>query len=130
MSLQVSSLLLPLATEELLEKLRALAREHACSDFHFVVEAGVIEHLEHGARRAGFRITGAVNQARYTCMNQRSSAHGAWFNGGVNCATSQAMVAQPCSCLAQGHDFRVRSGIVIEQVAIVPSADDFALSDD
>lgn len=91
----------------------------------------MVQDLEHGACGASFGIGSAVNQAGDASVDKRSGAHGAGFNGGVDstAGVAQTMVAQVCGGLAQRDDLSVGGGIAIEQVAIVPTADNFTIFD-
>ena len=62
-------------------------------------------------------------------MNKRPSAHGARLNGGKHHTATQAMIAQPGSSLAQRHDLGMGRRIVIQQIAIVPAANNLSISD-
>ena len=63
-------------------------------------------------------------------MNYGSGTHGARFNCNKELAISQAMVADGRACLAQGQDFGVGGGVMVDNVAIVAAAYYFAIADD
>ena len=123
--------LLAFAAEEVLEEFGAFIGEDACGDLHLMVEAGMVQDLEDGAGGASLGIAGAVDQSRDAGVNERSGAHGAWFDGGIDGAAgiAQTMVPQPGGGQAQGDDFSMGGGIVIEQVAVMARADDFTILD-
>lgn len=57
-------------------------------------------------------------------MDESARAHGAGFNRGEDLTTGEAMIADARGRLAQGDDLSMGRGIVVEQVAIMPRADD------
>jgi len=85
--------MLPLAAKELLKEIGAGAGEHASGDLHFMVEAGMVQNLEHGASGAGFGVGRAVYQPGNAGMDEGSSAHGARLNSGIHNAAGQAMIS-------------------------------------
>jgi hypothetical protein len=91
-----------------------------------MVQAGVIRHLQNRMDRARFRVIGSVDQAAEAGMNRCSGAHGARLNCSEQFAVAEAMITQVLSGLAQGHDFRVGSGIVVGEVAVPSSSNDLA----
>lgn len=90
----------------------------------------MIHDLHHRAHGAGFGIIGAVNQALDASMYHCARAHRARFNCNKQNAVSQAMVTNGCTGLAKGDDLGVGRGVVIGDVAVPSTADDFAVADD
>jgi hypothetical protein len=113
----------------LLQQFRATACQDARLHFHAVVQGWMVQNLHHGTRSPCFRVWGTVNHAPEPGVNHGTSAHGARFNCNKQLAVSQAMVADRRARLAQGENFRMGGGIVIEDVAIVTSAYDLAVAD-
>jgi hypothetical protein len=58
-----------------------------------VVEAFDSKEVDDAAMDAGFRITGAINQASEACLQHRSGAHRTGFQGHEQFATGQAIVS-------------------------------------
>ncbi len=85
--------------------------------------------MEHGPCSSGFRVTGAVYQARQASVNHSAGAHGARFNCNKDVASPQAVVSQPCGSLAQSDNLRVGRGIMVEQITVVSTSGDLAIFD-
>src|SRR5579863_10518339 len=100
-----------LRPKERLQHLGAAPSQHASSNLHPMVGLRVIHDCEGRKDRARLFIIGPINQAFYACMNQRTRAHGAWFNCSKQLAVFQAMVADSRSCVTQSDDFSMCAGI-------------------
>ena len=111
-----------------LQHFRATPCQHASSNLHSVVQAGMIQHLHHRTDGARLRVISAVNQAFEPGVNQRAGAHGARLNCSKQLAAFQAMVAEGGTGFAQRDDLGVRSGIAIGEVAVAAAADDLAVA--
>ena len=68
-----------------------------------------------------FGIVGAIDQTLDSSMDHRPRTHGARLNCSKQFAVSETVVANPCTCLAQGEDFGMSRRIAVGDVA-VPSA--------
>jgi hypothetical protein len=113
-----------------LQHLGAFGFEHPRRHLHLVVQRGVVQDLRHGTNRAGFGISGAIDQAGQTRVYQGSGTHRAWFNCNKQLTAVQAVVADLLSRCAQDDDLRVRSGIVVTEIAIAGASDDLTIADD
>ena len=113
-------------TKKLLEHFRRTARQDAGPNLHTMIQAGVIDHLQHRMDGACFRIFRSVHETRDTGMNCGSRAHRARLNCSKQFAVAKAVITEVSSGLAQGDNFGVRGGIGIGQVAVPASPDDAA----
>jgi len=91
-----------------------------------MIQAGVIDDLQHRMNGAGFRVVRSVYETRDTGVNCGSRAHRARFNCSKQFAVAKAVITEVSSGLAQGDNFGVRGGIGIGQVAVPASPDDAA----
>jgi hypothetical protein len=115
--------------KKFLQNLRAFCREHTGRDFHPMIQTGMVNDLENGARSASLRIGSAVHQSRNAGMDQRTSAHCARLDGCDQHTADQAMITQSRGGHAQGNDLSVGGGIVIKEIAIVTAGNDCAIFD-
>jgi hypothetical protein len=113
--------------EERLHDLGTSARQNSATNFHLVIQLGVVEQAENGTNGSGFRVIRAIHQAADAGMNQSPGAHRARFNCSKQLAASQAMVAKNGTGSAQGHDFSMRGRIVVDQIAVPALADQLAI---
>jgi hypothetical protein len=75
-----------------------------------------------------FRVISTVNQPYDPGMNQGAGTHHAGLDGHEQFAIAQAMISNPGSSIAQGHDLRMRAGIVLSDIAVPSSADYLSLA--
>lgn len=122
--------MLPALPEKLLYDFSRFAGQHSSPHLHPVVEAGVIDDLQHGMNRPCFGVVGAVHQAADAGVNQRTGTHGAWLNRSEECAFAQPMITEVLSGFAQGDDFGVGGGVILGKVTIPAAADDLPVLDD
>jgi len=95
-----------------------------------MIQAGVIHHLQGRMDGTCFWVIGSIDQATNAGMYRRTRAHGARFNCSKQLTVDEAMITEVSTGVAEGHDFRVRGGIAVGEVA-VPSAPDYdAFTDD
>ena len=87
-----------------------------------MIQAGVIHHLQNRMDSACLRIVGPVHQTPDAGMNRRSRAHGARLNCSKQLAVAKPVITKGSSRFAERHDFRVRAGIEVGQVAIPTSS--------
>ena len=71
---------------------------------------------------ASFGIVGCVNKAAEAGMDQRAGAHSAGFDGDVELAIEQTMVAEGGCPLPEGDYFGMGGGVGIQAVAVEASA--------
>lgn len=90
----------------------------------------MVQDLQRGSGRAGFRIAGAKDQACQARVDHGSGAHGAGLNRGKHHATGQAVVPEPRRGLAQSYDLGVRRWVMVAQVAVLALAQDLSVLDD
>jgi hypothetical protein len=100
-------------TKEILHDLSAFSFEHSGGDFNSMIQEVRIADSESGFHCTGSFITRAVDKSSYSRLYQRTGAHHARLNGGINNRVNDAIVANPASCFTQGHDFRVCCWILI-----------------
>jgi hypothetical protein len=115
----------PSIPEKILQQLGAFFREHTRNDFHLMIQRRVIQHLQNRFHRACLRISSSVNQARYSSLDQRTCAHGAWLNGDVELTLEQPMISNTRARIPQGDDLSVRTGVSVGQVTVAPATDNF-----
>jgi two-component system, NtrC family, nitrogen regulation response regulator NtrX len=113
----------PARSEERLQHLSATSSEHTARNFHLVIESRVVQHVDDRSRRSGFRIVDSVHQPAQTRVDHRAGTHRAGFDGAVERGLEQAMIARPPARFAHGHNFSVRRGIGIQQIAIGAAPD-------
>jgi hypothetical protein len=92
-----------------------------------VVEAGFGEQVDHAAGRPGLRVARTEHDAPDAGMHDRAGAHGAGFQGHVQGAARQTVVAQARGGIAQGHDFGMGGGIVAADRLVEAAPDHFAV---
>ncbi len=117
------------AAKKLDNRLAALFGEHAVGNRGVVIQAGFGEQVDDAAGGAGLRIARAENHAFDARMHDRAGAHGAGFQGHIQGATGQAVVAQTGRRVTQGHDFSMRRRIVPTDGLIETATDDLAIAD-
>ena len=83
-----------------------------------MIQLRVIYDFQNGMDRASLRVFGAVNQPPNARVDERSGTHRARLDGGVDLAVRQTMVAESSGRLAQGNNFGMGGGVVIQQVAV------------
>src|ERR1700733_12383714 len=86
------------------EHLAALFGEEAGCDFDFVVELRVIHDGEDRATGSGFGVGRGVDEAGDAGVEDRSSAHGAGFERGVESTVFETIVCECASRFAEGYD--------------------------
>jgi hypothetical protein len=104
--------------EEGLQQGGGFGSQNSWADFDLMVEAGAGENFETGAKSAAFGVVGAVNDSRNARLNDRSGAHGAWFERDIKSGASQAVIVKDLRHFADDHDFGVRGGVVVANGAI------------
>jgi hypothetical protein len=109
--------------EERLNNFCAAARQHSGSNFHLMVQLGVVEQAGDRVNGPSFRVIRPVNQAPNAGMNQRPGAHRARLNCSKELAVSQTVVAKDGAGGTQGYDLGVRGGVVVGQVPVPAPAD-------
>jgi len=77
-----------------------------------MVELGVIEDLQHGVHRAGFRVLRSIDQAANARMRDGSSTHGTRFHRDVEITIPKTIVADGLPGFAECQDFGMSRGIV------------------
>src|ERR1041385_92256 len=102
---------LPPASKKNLQHFRATPCQNAGTNFHPVIQAGMVQHLHYRADGSSFGVIGAVNQAFKPGVDQRACAHRARFNCSKQLAAFQAMVAESGTSFTQRDDLGVGSGI-------------------
>jgi hypothetical protein len=120
---------LPAASKELLQEFCATACQYSAADFYFVVQLRVIQYLHYRLHGTRLGIVGAVDQALDPGVHQRTGAHRARFNCSKQVAVLQAMVTDGYTGFAEGYDFGMGCGIVVDDVAVPAAADDAAFAD-
>src|SRR4051812_13134199 len=88
-----------------------------------MVQSGVIQYLQNGFHRASFWVSSSVKEPLETCLDQRSGAHRTGFDGDVELAIEQSVVAEGRSSIAKGNNLGVRARVLISEVAVVSAAD-------
>src|SRR5271157_328260 len=113
---------LALFPEERLHQVHAARGQNSRDDLYLVVELGMVEHLQHGMHRSGFRVFRAIDQAPDARVRDGASAHGAGLDSHVEIAIEQAIVADGFSSFAQCKYFSVRCRIVAGERTVAPTA--------
>ena len=111
-------------SEKLLHQIRRTSGQYSAPDFHLMIQAGVIRHLQNRMDGACLGVVGTVHQAADSGMNCRSRAHGARLNCSKEFAVAKTVIRNVSSGLAQRDDFSVSAGIAVGEVAIPASSDD------
>ncbi len=89
-----------------------------------MVEAVVGAEVVEGVDGAGLGVAGAVDEAGEAGVDDGAGAHGAGFEGDVEGAIEETPVAEGLPGLAEGDDFGVGGGVVVEFAEVVSAADD------
>ncbi len=92
--------------------------EEAAGDFHLVIQLGACEQLEAGAESAALGVVSSIDEARYTRLDNRTSAHGAGLERDVQNGSGEAVVAQKPRGFTKHDDFSVSRGVIIANGAI------------
>jgi hypothetical protein len=116
--------------EEGAEEAGAFVGEDAGGDGHLVVEAGMVEDLEDGTGCAGLGIGGSANEAAEAGVDHGAGAHGAGFEGDIEAAVEEAVVADGGGGGAEGDHLGVGGGVAVAEDAILAAREDFAVADD
>jgi hypothetical protein len=94
-----------------------------------MIQAGVVHHLQVRMNGTCLRVIGAVDQAADAGMNRRSRTHYARLNCSKQFAVAESVITEVSSRFTQRHDFGVRGGIVLCDIAIPASSDHAAVAD-
>ena len=84
------------------------------------MHAGQIKQTRDRGHRPGFGLCRAINHTCQTRMGHRTATHGARFQGDIQSAVFQAVVAQGLGRLAQSFDFGVGARVMVADGAVVP----------
>jgi len=117
----------PFTAKKRSQLLARFCLQHAAHDLDTMIVARIAEQIEDATNGTGLWVIGRKNQARNTRMKHRPDAHHAWLQAAVERRADQAMIANSLACLTHRHDFRVGTGIEVEDVAIVPTTDDLSV---
>jgi hypothetical protein len=100
-------------SKKLLHQFSAFVFQHSSRHFNPMIQKLSIANPEARFDCAGPFIRRSVNQSFYSCLNQRSRAHRAGLNRGVDDCSRQPIVAYTLRRLPQGNNLRVRRRIQI-----------------
>jgi len=101
-----------------LQNPRSLISQHARCDFHLVIQLRTRHNFEARPHRTALGVIGSVHQTWHPCLDHRSCAHAARFNGHVQHRASQPIISQ-CACrFPQHYHFRVRRRVHIPYSAV------------
>jgi len=89
-----------------------------------MIQAGVIYYLQNRMDCTRLWIVGAIYQTADASMHRSSRAHGARLNCSKQFAVAEPVISDVSSRLAQRHDFRMRGGVVVGEIAIPSSSHD------
>jgi len=94
-----------------------------------VVEGGVVEDGEDGTAGSGFGVGRGVDEPRDARVDDGSGAHGAGFEGDVEGAVFEAVVAEVEGGFAESDDFGVGGGVGVTEDSVLATADDDVVVD-
>jgi len=97
----------------------AFLRQHATGHLRVVVDGAERKDIVHRARRAGFGVTGSVDDPRQPRVQCGPGAHGARFERDVQRTARQAVVAPLAGRRTQGQHFRVGTGVAAGDGGVV-----------
>ena len=95
-----------------------------------VIELFVVEDLHHGFDGTGLGVVGTVNEAADARVGYGAGTHGARFDGDVEIAITEAVIAERVSGFAEGDNFGVGGGVGVGDRAIAATGNDLAFADD
>src|SRR5271157_4988001 len=114
--------------KERLHQVHAARCKHSTTDLHFVIELGMVEHLQHGVDGAGSWIFSAVDEPPDARVRDGSGAHGTGLYGHVKIAVEQPVVTCALPSFPQRQDLRMCCGIVRRDGLVTSAADNPAIT--
>ena len=108
----------------------ALFGEEAGGYFDFVIQLGMVHDGEDAAAGSGLGVGGGVDEATDAGVEDGSGAHGTGFEGDVEGAVVEAVVAEVKASLAEGYDLGMGGGVVVAEDPVLAAGDDLVVVDD
>ena len=103
--------------------------QHAFTHFDPMIQKISVADLEVRSYCAGAFVRRAVDQTSNTCLDQSARAHRTRFDRRVNINACKPVITEFTGGLAQGDDFRVRSGIAVGAGAVSGDGDELIAAD-
>src|SRR5690242_8015528 len=94
-----------------------------------MIEARMIEKVEHAACCAGFGVGGCKNQSRQTCQDHRPGAHRTWFQRAIQRYAVQPPMVDRSRRFTQGDHFCMGAWVVVYFPPVMTPSDNFAFKD-
>jgi hypothetical protein len=117
-------------TKEVLQELRALARQYSAHDLGTVIQARMSNNVRHGTSHPRLLLEGPEYQHAQARKHDRAGAHRARLERHVQCAVIESPRMNPACRLTNGEELRVRSGILIAYGPIRCHRDDVRIAHD
>ena len=113
-------------SKEFIKERPAFSLTHTANYLDGVIQAPVTHHIAYRPAGAGFWIPCTKHEPRDARQNNRSGAHGAWFERDGEGAAIKTPSAQRSSSLSQRKQLGMRGGVIIGLTGIEPAANNFA----